>query len=219
MTPGDIYQQNLSPSHATSPTRSTPSESRSSRSPQARNKRSFGHEPKRQDSEFEQRVIEVRRVVRVTAGGRRFSFRVLVAVGNRKGKVGFGMGKAKDISEAIGKGNNMALKHIIEVPLTRKTIPFEMMAKFKMAKILLKPAPLGRGIIAGGTVRDLCELAGIENITAKVLSGSKSKINNAKAVLRALAEMKRIFEVKSEKKITGSSETKGAGATTPLVDA
>jgi len=183
------------------------STSRSPRFSQAQKKRSFAHEPKRQDSEFEQRVIEVRRVVRVTAGGRRFSFRVLVAVGNRKGKVGFGMGKAKDISEAIGKGNNIALKHIIEVPLTRKTIPFEMMAKFKMAKILLKPAPLGRGIIAGGTVRDLCELAGIENITAKVLSGSKSKINNAKAVLSAFVEMKYILNVKAKGKVGESSET------------
>jgi len=161
--------------------------------------RGAGQEGRRTESEFEQKVLEVRRVVRVTAGGRRFSFRVLVAVGNHKGKVGFGMGKAKDISEAIGKANNMAMKRIIEIPLTRKTIPFEMTAKFKMSKILLKPAPLGRGVIAGGTVRYLCELAGIENITSKVLSGSKSKLNNAKAVLHAFSQMKSILGTKEVK--------------------
>lgn len=152
----------------------------------------------RQESEFEQRVVEVRRVVRVTAGGRRFSFRIMVAVGNRKGKVGFGIGKAKDISEAISKAASHAQKKLFEVPLINKTIPFEILAKFKMSKILLKPAPVGRGIIAGGTVRDICELAGIENISAKVLSGSKNKINNATAILHAFREMNDILTVKQK---------------------
>ncbi len=149
-----------------------------------------------QESEFEQRVIKVDRVTRVTAGGRRFNFRVLVVAGDRKGRVGMGLGKAKDISEAINKAARVATKKLITVPLFNGTIPFSIRAKFKMVEILLKPAPVGRGIVAGGTVRDICELAGIENINAKVISVSKNKINNAKAVLWAFERIKNILKVK-----------------------
>ncbi len=167
-----------------------------SSSGRGQNKRYQNRPQRPQESEFEQRVIKVDRVTRVTAGGRRFNFRVLVVAGDRKGRVGMGLGKAKDISEAINKAGRVATKKLINVPLIKGTIPFSVKAKFKMVEILLKPAPVGRGIVAGGTVRDICELAGIENINAKVISVSKNKINNAKAVLSAFERIKNILKVK-----------------------
>lgn len=146
--------------------------------------------------ELSERVVEVARVSRVTAGGRRFGFRALVVVGDRKGKVGMGIGKANDVSQAIVKGSRKAAKRMISLPLKEGTIPFELTARFKMTQILLKPMPKGRGIIAGGVVRDICELAGVEDINAKILSASKNKINNAKAVFSAFEKMRKILLVK-----------------------
>ena len=146
--------------------------------------------------EIEQRVAQISRVARVTAGGRRFGFRALVVAGDKKGKVGMGIGKANDVTEAVNKAGKKAIKHMIVVPLKGETIPFEIMTRFKMTKILLKPVPHGRGVIAGGVVRDICELAGIQNVNAKILSASKSKINNARAILKAFIAMRDIFEMK-----------------------
>lgn len=148
------------------------------------------------EKEIEQRVAQISRVARVTAGGRRFGFRILVIVGNRKGRVGMGIGKANDISDAINKAGRQAVKHMTELPLRNGTIPFEIQAKFKMAKIMLKPLSKGRGIIAGGVIRDICELAGVQNINAKVLSASKSKINNARAIFLAFEKIKELLKVK-----------------------
>ncbi len=156
--------------------------------------------------EIEQRVAEISRVARVTAGGRRFGFRILVIAGNRKGKVGMGIGKANDISDAIAKAGRQAVKHMTELPLRNGTIPFEIQAKFKMAKIILKPISKGRGIIAGGVIRGICELAGVENINAKVLSASKSKINNARAIFLAFEKIKELLNVKTRPSYAASSD-------------
>lgn len=146
--------------------------------------------------EIEQRVAQIRRVARVTAGGRRFSFSALVIAGDKKGKVGMGIGKANDVTEAVNKAGRQAIKKMAALPLQDGTIPFEISTRFKMTKIFLKPVPKGRGVIAGGVVRDICELAGIQNINGKIVSASKSKINNAKAVLRAFDKIKQIHSVK-----------------------
>jgi len=125
-------------------------------------------------SEFDQRVLDVARVTRVVAGGRRFSFRATVAVGNKKGSVGIGLGKGLDVSQSV-EGS---------------TIPHEIEAKYASAKVFLKPAPTGTGLVAGGALRAICELAGIENISAKILSKSTNKINNARAAVEALKKIK-----------------------------
>ena len=153
-------------------------------------------EARQQDNE--QRIAQIDRVARVTAGGRRFGFRALVIVGDKKGKVGMGVGKANDVTDAVNKAAKFASKRMIALPLRKGTIPFEITARFKMTRILLKPVQKGRGIIAGGVVQDICEAAGVENINAKVLSASKSKINNARAVLRAFQKIEKMLKVKKE---------------------
>lgn len=153
-------------------------------------------EQQEKKQEIVERMVQIARVTRVTAGGRRFSFRVLVIAGDKKGRVGMGVGKAKDITEAVTKAGRKAIKKMVTIPLQEGTVPFEITTNFKMTKILLKPLPKGRSIIAGGVVRDICELAGIQNINAKILSASKNKINMAKAVFKAFEKMKQILEVK-----------------------
>lgn len=144
----------------------------------------------RQKSEYDQKVLDVARVTRVVAGGRRFSFRVTVALGNKKGKIGVGIAKGLDVSQAVEKAASDARKQMIIVPLKEKTIPHEVYAKYAAARILLKPAATGKGLVAGGAVRMICDLAGIENISAKILSKSTNKLNNARATLGALKKLK-----------------------------
>ena len=141
-------------------------------------------------SEFDQRVLDVARVTRVVAGGRRFSFRATVAVGNKKGSVGIGLGKGMDVSQSVEKAVSDAKKNLIIFPLKGSTIPHEIEAKYASAKVFLKPAPTGTGLVAGGALRAICELAGIENISAKILSKSTNKINNARAAVEALKKIK-----------------------------
>ena len=124
-------------------------------------------------------------MTRVTKGGKRMRFRVLSVIGNHKGRVGFGLAKGLDVAAATSKATTKARKSLITVPLLKETIPHPVDAKFAAAKVLLKPAPKGTGIKAGGPVRSVLELAGVPNITAKIL-GSKNKINNVKAVFMAL---------------------------------
>ena len=144
----------------------------------------------REKSEFDQKVLDVARVTRVVAGGRRFSFRATVAVGNKKGKIGVGVGKGLDVSQAVEKAVADAKKQMIVVTLREGTIPHEVSAKFSSARIFLKPAPRGRGLVAGGAVRQVCDLAGISDISAKILSKSINKLNNARATLEALKKLK-----------------------------
>lgn len=141
-------------------------------------------------SEFEQKVLELRRVARVVAGGKRFKFRATVVLGNRKGKVGVGIDKGEDVSQAVDKASRVAKRSMIEVPMINGTIPHEVMTKYKTATVLIKPAAKGAGIIAGGAVRSVLDVLGVKNITAKILSRSVNKLNNARATINALKKLK-----------------------------
>lgn len=149
---------------------------------------------KNREKEFEQKIIDLARVARVVAGGRRFRFRVAVVVGNRKGKVGIGVAKGADVSIAVEKAVSKAKKNLFTVALEKGTITHEIEARFKAAHILLKPASEGTGIIAGGPVRAVVELAGVRNIVSKML-GSNNKISNARATFKALQDLETREEV------------------------
>ena len=139
---------------------------------------------------FESKLLELRRVAHTRAGGKKLRFRAAVIVGNKNGKVGFGVASGLDVAQAIEKATNLAMKNIIEIPLVDGTIPHEVEAKYSAARVLLKPQRKGRGLVAGGTVRAICQLAGIRDISSKVLGTTTSKINNARATLKALSKLK-----------------------------
>ncbi|TSC80816.1 MAG: 30S ribosomal subunit protein S5 [Parcubacteria group bacterium Gr01-1014_29] len=146
---------------------------------------------KRERPEFDQKLIDLRRVARVVSGGRRFSFRASLVIGNRKGDVGFASAKGADTAMAIEKAFRQARKYMISVPLTSEgTIRHEVSAKHSGSRILLKPARKGRGIMAGGPVRIVCDMAGIRDITGKIVSRSTNKLNNALATMKALQKLK-----------------------------
>lgn len=147
--------------------------------------------PEKEKSEFDQKLLEVARVARVIAGGRRFSFRATVAIGNRNGKVGLGIAKGLDVAKSVDKAVGKAKKNLIEVPLKGTTIPYDVYNKYGSARVLLKPAAPGKGLVAGGVVRVICDLVGIKDISAKIVSRSTNKINNAQATLGALKKIKR----------------------------
>jgi len=141
------------------------------------------------ESDYEEKNLEVSRVTRVTKGGKRMRFRVLTVIGNRKGRVGFGLAKGLDVAGATAKSTAQARKALVTVPLVKETIPYPVSAKFGAAMILLKPAPKGTGVKAGGAVRVVLELAGVPNVVSKIL-GSKSKLNNVKATFAALKKLR-----------------------------
>ncbi len=143
----------------------------------------------REPREFEQKTIDLARVTRVVAGGKRMRFRATVAVGDMKGRVGIGIAKGSDVSNAIQKAVTAAKKHLIRVPMVGDSIPHPVIAKFRAAKVLLKPAPAGTGVIAGGPLRAVMELAGIKNVVSKIL-GSPNKINNLYAVMQAFGQLR-----------------------------
>lgn len=146
--------------------------------------------PPRARSEFDQKMINIRRVARVVAGGRRFSFSVSIIIGNKKGKVGVGVGKAGDTTLAIDKAVRDAKKRMITVPMTKhNSIAHEVEAKFCASRVRLMPAH-GRGLVAGSSVRPVLELAGVTNVVAKIHSGSKNGLNNARAAIVALQSLK-----------------------------
>ena len=142
---------------------------------------------------FEEEIVQVNRVSKKTKGGNKIGFSVLTVVGNRNGKVGVGLGKAPDVSSAIKKGVAIAKKHAIDVPIIRGTIPFQFNIKLGAAKIILKPAPQGSGVIAGGAVRSVVSLAGIQNISSKVL-GTKNQASNVYATIEALKRLADRYE-------------------------
>lgn len=137
---------------------------------------------------FEEQIVQVNRVSKKTQGGNKIGFSVLMVVGDKKGKVGVGLGKASDVALAIKKGVALAKKHAISVPIVNGTIPFEFYIKLGAAKVLLKPAPKGSGVIAGGAVRSVVSLAGIENISSKVL-GTDNQASNVYATIEALKRL------------------------------
>lgn len=141
------------------------------------------------NEEYTEKVVQVNRVSKKTAGGNKIGFSVLVVVGDKKGKVGVGLGKAVDVSSAVRKGATYAKKHMITVPMVKTTIPYEVKIKMGAAKVLLKPAPAGTGIRAGGAVRAVVEAAGVRDIVSKIL-GTDNKASNVYATFAALKKLK-----------------------------
>ncbi|MEI6191132.1 MAG: 30S ribosomal protein S5 [bacterium] len=155
----------------------------------SKNPRKPGHRDARPRNEFEQKMLNIRRVARVATGGRRFSFSVAIVAGDKKGKVGVGLGKANDTSLAIDKALRNAKKNMITVNTTKTlSIAHEVEAKYCSARIVIRPAA-GRGVVAGSAVRNVLDLAGIKDVTSKILSGSKNKLNIARATIDALAKL------------------------------
>lgn len=140
--------------------------------------------------EFRDKVLDLRRVSRVTAGGKRFRFRATVVVGDEKGRVGVGIGKGVDVAQAVQKGKSEAKKHVIRVPVKGRTIPHEVEAKFSAAQVRLKPAKEGHGLVAGGSVRVVLSLAGIKDATGKCIGRTPNKLTNALATIEALKQLK-----------------------------
>lgn len=153
------------------------------------NKFNSRRKPKREKPEFEQKLLDLARVTRVVKGGRRFSFRATMVIGDRKGRVGVGVGKGTDVSIAITKAVNQAKKKMITVEIYNGTIFHDVKIKKGSAKVMLKPAKEGRGIVAGGAVRAVVDLAGIKDIVSKS-QGTANKLNVARATVEALGEIK-----------------------------
>src|SRR5258708_36395380 len=147
----------------------------------------------REEGGFEEKIVQVNRVSKKTKGGNTIGFSVLAVVGDKKGKVGVGLGKAPDVSSAIKKGVSIAKKHAITVPIVNGTIPLEARVKLGAAQVMLKPAPRGSGVIAGGAVRSVVSAAGIQNISSKVL-GTDNQASNVYAALEALKKLSARFE-------------------------
>ncbi len=140
--------------------------------------------------EFESKLLDLARVVHVRAGGKTLRFRAAVVSGDRKGKVGFGVATGLDVAQAIDKATRFSKKDLISISIVNDTISHQVQAKFGAAKILLRPQRKGRGLVAGGTVRVICTLAGIKNVSSKVLGRTGNKINNARATIEALEKLK-----------------------------
>ena len=141
--------------------------------------------------------MDLARVSHTRAGGRRMRFRAVVVSGNRAGKIGVGVATGQDVQMAIEKATRLSKKYIIEISIVEDSIPHEVISKFGAAKVLLRPQKKGRGLVAGGTVRIICNLAGIKNISSKILGRTGNKLNNAQATIKALRALK-IRNPKSE---------------------
>ncbi len=139
--------------------------------------------------EYDSKLLDLTRVTKVTGGGKTMRFRAVMVVGNRAGKVGVGVSKGLDVSQAIEKATKVAKKNLKEIPIVEGTIPFEVEASLGPSHILLKPQRKGKGLVAGGTVKTICSLAGIEDISSKSIGRTKNKLNNARATMVALSKL------------------------------
>lgn len=153
---------------------------------------------KEQIKEFEETVVQIKRISKKTKGGNQMRFSALVVLGDKKGRVGVALSKAPDVRSAIGKAINKAKRNLIKVPLMGTTIPFSIREKFSAAKILLKPAPSGSGIIAGGPMRVVLEAAGVRDAVGKIL-GTRNKISNVYATMSALRTISEISKRRAKK--------------------
>jgi len=139
---------------------------------------------------FDSNLLDLARVTKVTGGGKKLRFRAVVVIGNKAGKVGVGVAKGKDVAQAIEKATRLAKKNVITIPFAGDTIPYDVEAKYGPARVLLRPQAKGRGVVAGGVVRVICNLSGIKNISSKLLSRSRNKLNIARATILALSKLR-----------------------------
>ena len=158
-----------------------------------------------EELELTEKLVYVNRVAKVVRGGRNFRFSALVVVGDGHGQVGFGMGKAREVALAIQKAGTVARKNLIQMPLVGSTIPHEIIAKYGAAKVLLKPAAPGTGVIAGGSVRAVLEVAGVRDILTKCL-GSSNPVNVVKATMLALSQLREPEKERARRKATSSAK-------------
>ena len=160
------------------------------------------------DTDLKEKLVNLNRVAKVTKGGRTFSFAAIVVVGNGKGTVGHGLGKARDVQEAIAKAVDDAKKNLIHFPLYKGTIPHEQKGKYGAGKVLIKPASEGTGVIAGGSMRAVLEIAGVHNVLAKT-QGSSNPHNVVKATVDALAKLRSPMEIAKHRNISMEKLFKG----------
>lgn len=146
---------------------------------------------KKSEIGFETKLLDLRRVTRVTAGGKQLRFRAVIVVGDKNGKIGVGVAKGHDVNQGIEKATRLGKKNLIKIPVVGDTILHEVEAKFGPVQVLLKPQAKGRGLVAGGVVRVICQLSGIKNISSKLLSRSRNKLNIAQATIKALKKLKK----------------------------
>ncbi len=154
-------------------------------------RKEFTKKVPKEKEEIESKLLDLARVTKVTGGGKNLKFRAVIVAGDKKGKVGIGAAKGIDVSQAVEKATRLAKKNLKDIPIVQGTIPHEVQAKYGPAVVLLKPQKKGRGLVAGGTVRVVCSLAGIQDISSKILSRTTNKLNNAKATMRALEMLKK----------------------------
>lgn len=164
--------------------------------------RRFGGRPqggRDKKDDMDSKLLDLSRVSHTRAGGRRLRFRAIVITGNKKGQVGLGVASGVDVAQAVEKATHQSRKHMIIVPVVNETISHEIISKVGPAKIILKPQHKGRGLIAGGVVRVMCQLAGIKNVSSKMLGTTKNKLNNARATMKAFDALRREADIKARK--------------------
>lgn len=196
----EVKKEDASPRESSTPAAQTPKK----RPPRGQKSRGRGRGRsrggRREEKEFEEELLQIDRVTRVVKGGRRLRFRATVVIGDRKGRVGFGVDKAVEVPQAIQKAVRNAKKNLVTVPMIDGTIPHEVKLKFKSAKVLIMPAQSGTGIIAGGAMRKIADLAGIENLLGKNI-GTSNKIASGKAMMMALASLSTKKNAVSKEKV------------------
>jgi len=182
--------------------------------PQRGGRRGGRRNQQKEPKEFEEAILQIDRVTRVVSGGRRLRFRISVVIGDQKGRVGFGVGKSAEVMVGIQKAVAQAKRNLINVPIFNGTIPHEMNSTFKSSRVLLFPAPEGKGVIAGGAVRRILELAGVKNVLSKV-HGSRNKLNVAVATIKALQGMQNKAPYGTEVKEEEVKESDSSEEATP----